>query len=1216
MRSRNWLFWACLGAELLGGGGWKESAAVGVGPEAMWRPRPELAAVISEGGLRLVPGTGAVFELAGGVLLEQLARAPDEFGSGGSKRPVIVALPRPDGSVTRVECVTSPVMEGPLAIHYPELQTYRIVGVDQRGLRGRLSVTAAGVHARWREGGGWVVLEPLPGNGPVLHQVYARSDVREASGEWVCETVAPPLEAAGSGVSSHGGVLRVYRLALAATGEWTAAHGGTVKSGMAALAILVNQLDAIYEAELGIRFLLVSNNDRLVYTNAATDPYSGNNASALLDENQTTVDRVIGDANYDVGHVLSRASGGLATLSGVCRSGLKARGQTGLGNSNDPLFVDYVAHEIGHQFGARHTFNGVRGTCGGNRDGSSAYEPGSGSTLMAYAGNCQGDNVQFRSDFYFHAASLDQILQSVTSGPGAACGVLVVDGNRPPWVSAGSGHTIPRGTPFWLAAEGADPDGDEVTFCWEQMDLGPAATLDASDTSQGPLFRSVRPGTNAVRVLPALGTILANQTNLAEKLPWVGRTMRFRVTARDGRGGVAGAETEVWVADGAGPFRVLSPNGGDSASNLLTVRWDVAGTAAAPVNADRVNVWLSTNNGQSFPHPLALRTPNDGMEVVPLPPIQTTLARVKVEAVEQPFFDVSDGPFTILPPEPTPALEIGALTVTEEGCLPANGAVDPGETVTVQLTLRNNVLTPTTNLVVTLLAGNGVMAPGPAQMYGQIAGGQSVSRPFTFTATGPCGGTIRPTWQLEDGGRILGTVSRGMVLGGVQTQVATRANTTALTIPATGTQGSASLFPSTVTVSGMTGRLSRVRATLTGLSHGFGGDLDVWLVGPQGQAVWLLSDAGNGTNASGTLTFDDAAPGVWLAEGPLRTGTNQPSAYDPESDPPVDPGPSGRMGFRLSEFSGQDPNGTWSLYVWDDAAGDTGQLAFGWRLELTSTQRVCCGWAPASPPALSQIPDQASEEDLPLLGLAFTVEDLDTPPELVRVWAYAADMTLVAPTGLVVSGAGPHRTLALYPLPDASGSTWVYLVAEDESQAVTNTFLWTVRPVNDAPVLEPVADQVLHAGMRLELVLRATDVDTPQERLRFGVIPPVPDGLILDPVSGRLEWQTSDAWAGRQIEVTFTVTDDGVPPLTASRALRVTVRPRPQLAVRFSQQGVRRLEWPAIPGLRYQLEWKPRLDDAEWFALGPPVTAAAEWVHVLESEPGLGARFYRVRVLP
>ncbi|MEJ5237293.1 MAG: reprolysin-like metallopeptidase [Limisphaera sp.] len=1216
MRPGRWCFWASLAAVLLEGGGWGDLPAVGPGSEGTWRLRPELAEVVSEDGLRLAPGKGEVFELAEFAWYERVARAPDEFGDEARKQPLIVELPRPDGSMTRVECVASPVMEWPLAMRYPEVQTYRITGVDNRALRGRMSVTGAGVHARWREGDGWVVVEPLPGSGPALHRVYARSDVLDGPGEWICETVAPPLIAAGYGPPSYGGVLRVYRLAMAATGEWTAAHGGTVKSAMAALAILVNQLNAIYEVELGIRFVLVSDNDRLVYTNAATDPYTGNNANALLDENQATVDRVIGDANYDVGHVLSRASGGLATLSGACRPGLKARGQTGLGNSNDPLFVDYVAHELGHQFGARHTFNGVRGTCGGNRDGSSAYEPGSGSTLMAYAGNCQGDNVQFRSDLYFHAASLDQILQSLTSGPGNGCGARMLDGNQPPWVNAGPTRVIPRGTPFVLAAEGADPDGDGVTFCWEQMDLGPAATLDATDTSQGPLFRSVRPGTNAVRVFPELSTILANQTNLAEKLPWVGRTMRFRVTARDGRGGVAGAETEVWVADGAGPFRVVSPNGGGSASNSLTVTWDVAGTGTAPVNAAWVNVWLSTNNGQSFPHPLALRTPNDGVEVVPLPPIHTTLARVKVEAVEQPFFDVSDGPFTILPPEPTPALEIWSVTVTEESCLPANGAADPGETVTVQLTLRNNVLIPTTNLVVTLLAGNGVVAPGPAQVYGRVAGGQSVSRPFTFTATGPCGGMIRPTWRLEDGGRLLGTVSRGMVLGAVQTQVVTRANTTPLTIPATGTQGPASLFPSTLSVSGMTGRLSRVRVTLTGLSHGFGGDLDVWLVGPQGQAVWLLSDAGNGTNASGTLTFDDAAPGIWPAEGPLRTGTNQPSAYDPESDPQVDPGPSGRMGFRLSDFGGADPNGTWALYLWDDAAGDTGQLTFGWRLELTATQRVCCGWAPALPPVLSQIPDQVTEEDVPLLGLGFTVEDSDTPLEQVRIWAHAADMTLVAPTGIVVSGSGPQRRLDLYPQPDASGSTWVYLVAEDESQAVTNTFLWTIRPVNDAPVLDPLPDPVVHAGMRVLVVLRATDVDTPVERLRFGVTPPVPDGLVLDPVSGRLEWQTSDAWAGRQLEVTLTVTDDGAPPLASNQGLRVTVRPRPQLAVRVSGDGARRLEWGAIPGLRYQVEWKERLDDAEWFPVGMPVTATAERVHVLDSGATNGARFYRVRVVP
>jgi len=1217
MKSGRWILLGWLGTWLCGIGSDAAIQAVTPGSSGLWRLRSDWEAVQPGDALRLRPGTGAVFEVDEQALQTLLSGAPEEFGTWAAKAPTLLTLPQPDGSSVRAWCVASPVMEPALELRYPELRTYRLRGLDDPGLTGRLSLTPQGVHARWRDGRGWMVLEPLPGMGPVLHRVYARTDMEAAAGDWICETPVPPLATAsgGFGPATNGGILRVYRLALAATGEWTAAHGGTVKSAMAAMVILVNQLNAIYEAEVGIRFVLVSNNDRLVFTNAATDPYTGNNASALLEENQRTVDSLIGEANYDLGHVLSRVNGGLATLSGVCRSGVKARAQTGIGNSNDPLFVDYVAHEIGHQFGARHTFNGVRGTCGGNRDESSAFEPGSGSTLMAYAGNCQGDNVQFRSDLYFHAASLDQILQGARGWPGSGCGYQVATGNQAPWVRAGPPRVIPRGTPFFLEAEGGDPDGDPLTYCWEQMDLGPPATLDATDTSKGPLFRSVRPGPSPVRMFPELGTLLANETNLTEKLPWVGRTMRFRVTVRDGRGGVAGAETEVLVASNAGPFRILSPNGGGSFSNLLSVSWDVAGTTASPASVDRVNLWLSTNNGQSFPHPLALNTPNDGAETVPLPAIQTTLARVKVEAVNQPFFDVSDGPFTILPPQPTPVLEIASLTVVTESCTPTNGAVDPGETVTVNLGLRNNVLTPTTNLVATLLVGDGVVTAGPAQTYGSVAGGQTVTRSFTFTAGGRCGETIRLTWRLNDGARDLGTVSRVLVLGAVQTQVVSRANLTPLTIPASGTRGAASLYPSQITVSGMTGQLARVRVTLTGLTHTFGGDLDVWLVSPQGQVVWLLSDAGNGTNASGTLTFDDSAPGVWPAEGPLRTGTNQPTAYDPDSDPVVTPGPSGSVSFRLSSLNGQDPNGVWSLYIWDDAEGDTGRLDFGWRLELTATQRVCCGRA-ALPPTLSPIPDQITDEDVPLLGLELTVDDADTPLNEVRVWAYAADLTLVAPTGAVVSGVGRERRLDLYPVPDAFGSTWVFVVAEDGLYSVTNAFLWTVRPVNDPPYLEPIADRALHAGTRLVITNQARDVETPPERLRFQIVSPIPPGLQIDATTGRLEWQTTDEWAGRQVELTVEVTDDHTPPGRASHTFRVMVRPRPQLAVRSLVTGTYRLEWPSIPGTRYQLEWKERLEDAHWQPVGPTVTANSEWTQILLSTTESSSRFYRVRVVP
>ncbi|NGO37977.1 hypothetical protein G4L39_01000 [Limisphaera ngatamarikiensis] len=1182
-----------------------------------WRARPDVPLTVPDEPMVIESGDGMVWELDFPEWVAQVVRVPLEGETGGVKSPVSIPLPQADGTVVRVWCWESPVMEPGLQARYPELRTFVFSGVKDPGLRGRLSWTPQGLHGRWRTPRGWSVLEPHPMGGGTFYRAYDLLAVQPVGVTWRCETAGGPLVAAGgsSRPSSAGDVLRVYRLALAGTGEWTAAHGGTVKSGLAAMVILVNQLNAIYEAEVSIRFVLVSQNDRLVYTNAATDPYSGTDAAALLDQNQANLDAVIGDANYDVGHVLSRASGGLASLGVVCRSGLKARGQTGVGNSNDALFTDYVAHELGHQFGATHTFNGVRGTCGSNRHGETAYEPGSGSTLMAYAGNCAGDNVQMRSDWYFHAASLDQILGGVTDGSGSWCGVGLVTGNRPPVVRTAPAVMIPRGTPFVLSAEGTDPDGDPLTFCWEQMDLGPAATLDATDTSQGPLFRSVRPGTNAARIFPSLDALLQNQTNLSEKLPQAGRALRFRVTARDGRGGVGGAETEVTVVGNAGPFRVMFPNGGESLSNAVPVRWDVAGTDQAPLSISHVNLWLSTNNGRTFPHPLVLNTPNDGLEVVVLPPVQTTLARVRVEAVGQPFFDVSDGSFTLLPATPMPSVVLWSVRVAGESCQPTNGVVDPGETVTLAVTLQNQSPTSTSNLVATLLPGGGVTSPGAPQVYGVLGGGQSATRYFTFTAAGRCGDPLEVRWELQDGVRPLGVVSRGLTLGMVQTQTVTRVNPTLIRIPAEGTAGPASVFPSTVVVSGMTGRLARVRVVLTGLNHGFGGDLDVVLVGPQGPPVWLMSDAGNGTNVSGTLTFDDLASSGLPAEGAIRTGTNRPTAYDPDSDPVtvvVGPGP---YSFALSALNGLDPNGTWSLYVWDDAPGDVGELTYGWRLELTTTQQVCCGWVEPLPPELDAIPDQVTDEDVPLLGIPVGVRDPDTDLAQVRVWAYAEDVHLVSPAGLVVRGEGAVRWLDVYPEPDAFGATWVRVVAEDGQSSTTNSFLLTVRPVNDPPVWDGPAEIRVHAGMTVVWTNRARDVETPPERLRFVLVGSVPAGMSLDPVTGVVTWSTSDAQSGEVVEVQVRVEDDGDPPASVTGNVRVLVLPRPMVTARLGMAGVLRLEWEAIPGCRYVVEFKERLDDPGWTALGPAVAASGTRLHLLESLSER-SRFYRVRVAP
>ena len=281
----------------------------------------------------------------------------------------------------------------------------------------------------------------------------------------------------GATAARAGTELRTYRLANAATGEYTAFHGGTVPLGQAAIVTAVNRVTGIYEVELAVRMILVANNSSLVYTNSGTDPYTNSDASALLSENQGNIDAIIGDANYDVGHVFSTGGGGLAGLGVVGISGQKARGETGSGSPvNDSFYVDYVAHELGHQFGGNHTFNQPDG----NRNAGTAMEPGSGSTIQAYAGLFGPDDLQPNSDPYFHSISFDEMFGYVSTGAGNAAAVITATGNNVPTVNAGNDYTIPAGTPFALSAYGDDADvGDVLTYNWEQRDLGPAMDLSA-----------------------------------------------------------------------------------------------------------------------------------------------------------------------------------------------------------------------------------------------------------------------------------------------------------------------------------------------------------------------------------------------------------------------------------------------------------------------------------------------------------------------------------------------------------------------------------------------------------------------------------------------------------------------------------------------------------------------------------------------------------------
>ena len=857
-----------------------------------------------------------------------------------------ITLPMPDGSFARFHIIESPVMAPELAAKFPEIKTYRGVGIDDPAATVRLDWTPAGFHAQILSPNGAVYIDPYSRGDNEWHTSYYKRDYRKAADGWTCLTKggdAPPAFAPAVAPmnATTGPTLRIYRLACAATGEYTAYQGGTVTAGMAAIVTCVNRVTGVYEIDIGIRMVLVANNDLLVYTNASTDPYTNDSASKLLTENQTNCDAVIGSSNYDIGHVVGTGGGGLAYLGVVCQSNYKARGETGSpAPTGDAFYIDYVAHEMGHEFGGNHTFNSVTGSCGGgNRSAAHAYEIGSGTTIMAYAGICGADDTQPHSDPYFLFDSYDEITTYIASG--GTCSSNTATGNNPPTVNAGANYTIPASTPFTLTASGTDPDGDPLTFCWEERDLGAAQALTDPDNGTSPLFRSFNPTTDPSRTFPKLSAILTGASSLGEKLPTTTRTMNFRVTARDNRlngGGSGSADMSVSVVSTAGPFAVTSPNTSVTVSGTVSVAWNVAGTASAPINTTGVNILLSTNSGNNFTIMLASNTPNDGVQSVSLPAISNNTARIKIQGTGNIFFDISDADFSIRPGIPAPAIINAGATLVAENCPPGNAVIDPDETVIVNFALQNAGTANTTNLVATLLATGGVTGPSSPQTYGVLStNGALVTKSFTFTATGACGGTITAVLQLQDGPVNYGTITNIFTLGVINTQSFTNANTGSIAIPAV---GSATPYPSTINISGITGGITKVTVTLTNLSHANPDDLDILLVSSTGNKVMLMSDAGGSTDINNvTLTFDAFASSTLPDSTIISSGTYQPTDYTTGDN--MSPAPAGPYGTDLTVFNGADPNGTWSLYIMDDSNPRTGTLG-GWKLNVTTATTNCC----------------------------------------------------------------------------------------------------------------------------------------------------------------------------------------------------------------------------------------------------------------------------------
>ena len=593
-------------------------------------------------------------------------------------------LPTPEGNALAFVIEPSSVLPDELQEKYPSIAAFKGYAVTDPSITLRFELTNKGLSAQILQPGNRWMIDPVAGAEKGVSVVYYTKNAKPSADRNFCEfeggkanptsqdafkkKLFAPKE---SGAKNSGSKLRTYRLAIAATGEYGEFHGGQKASILAAVTTTINRVTGILEKEVALRLALVPDNDKILYTSVATSPFTGNNdASTLINESQTQIDLVIGAANYDIGHTFSTGAGGLASLGSVCNSLNKARGVTGSSQpTGDYYDVDFVAHEIGHQLGANHTFNGSNGGCAGStRNYLTAYEPGSGSTIQAYPSLCGADDLQNTVDPIYHSESFEEIRTYVSEGLGSSCGVLEDTGNTPPEVEAGTDYVVPKGTPLVVSGSATDSEQSTLTYLWEQRDLGSQAALAASDDGEIPLFRVLTPTVSPIRYLPALPSVLSGNFDNSEKIPQVARDMNLRLTARDGFGGVDSDDIVVTVSGSSGPFTLTSPNGGEVVGESKSIRWDVSKTDEAPINVSLVEILLSTNGGISFDTSLGVTT-NDGLASISFPSgIQTSSARIMIRAKDNIFYDVSDTNFELdsdkpVPPAPTSA----TLTPTDGG---------------------------------------------------------------------------------------------------------------------------------------------------------------------------------------------------------------------------------------------------------------------------------------------------------------------------------------------------------------------------------------------------------------------------------------------------------------------------------------------------------------------------------------------------------------------
>ena len=581
------------------------------------------------------------------------------INSKSSSRTLL--LPNATGVLEAFEIRESSNFEKGLAAKFPTIKSYSASGIDNPSSFAKISLGSDGFHAViFAANGKTIYIDPYSEDNR-QYMVYKTSDLKEEDALFKCnveEIAKKSMSTSAKSSAVNDGNLKIFRLALVCSGEYAQFHlenqnvSATASEADKKIAVLsamnttMTRVNGVFEKDLSVKMEIVADNEKVIFLDADTDNITDGDPDAMIDEVQTIADLEIGTANYDIGHIFSTGGSGLAGLGVVCITGQKARGVTGRGSPiGDPYDIDYVAHEMGHQFGADHTQNN---DC--NRSNATAVEPGSASTIMGYAGIC-APNVQSISDAYFHAVNITQMQLVIASSGG--CATITSTGNNAPVADAGLNYSIPKSTPFILKGTATDADGmASLTYNWEQTDNEVGTMPPVATNAVGPMFRSLPSNTSPNRYMPALATVISGSTSSTwEVVPNIARDMAFSLLVRDNNtmgGGTSRSNMLVTIED-AVAFTVTSQVVAIvwDAGTTQTITWNKGTTDAAPIDCQNVTIKLSEDGGLTFPIILAENTPNDGSENIIVPNNVTTQARIMVAAADNIFYNVNAVNFEI-----------------------------------------------------------------------------------------------------------------------------------------------------------------------------------------------------------------------------------------------------------------------------------------------------------------------------------------------------------------------------------------------------------------------------------------------------------------------------------------------------------------------------------------------------------------------------------------